>query len=176
MDKKNSAAAAALHAHAAVLCARVHSEIAYALPAAAAPQAAHALCLALDEALAASRGEKSSSSTLSSPSIFNVGARTEPDAPFVAIALPSSRGTHSSTRGGAAGVGPSSIAAAKLLNNNRSKKSASSATEVDDDDAFLVSALLRAADRLHAAVSQVSVRVLPFRMIIGRTRGRKRPA
>ena len=182
--------AAAIHDTAAVLCARVHSELAYA-PASRAPEAAHALCLALDAALRCKSsggggggcagqghaGEPLSSScspsaflSSSSVSIAKVGAPTElPDAAFVAVALPATtRTTRSSAPEAGARISFSSASEKafselseeeKVANaaaaNAAAAAAAASAGEEELNTAPLVAALLRAAERLHAAVAQV---------------------
>ena len=177
--KNCSVPAAAVHATAAVLVARVHSELAYA-PASRAPEAAHALCLVLDAALRCKSGGigggerregEGLSSTSFSPSAFSssvsiakVGAPTElPDAAFVAVALPAKAKT---TRPSAffAGVGGNSSSSSSASDKERSESSsegeraAAAAAAGGDEElntAPLVAALLRAAERLHAAVAQV---------------------
>ena len=197
--------AAAIHATAAVLCARVHSELAYA-PASRAPEAAHALCLALDAALrckgsrgggagagaGAGQGQQqaggggggeplSSSSPMaflsssSSVSIAKVGAPTElPDAAFVAVALPATTTRSAALEAGARNSSSSSSASDKAFSESSSEEekiananavaaaaaaaaaaAIASASEEELNTAPLVAALLRAAERLHAAVAQV---------------------
>lgn len=190
--------AAAIHPIAAVLCARVHSELAYA-PADRAPESVHALCLALDAALrcrsgggggggeakdpsppplvAASCLSASPSAFLSSSSvsIAKVGAPTElPDAAFVAVALPVTKTARPSplVAPTEAGVGPSSSLssssdkATSCESSEEERKNANAAAAASASAAAasageelstapLVAALLRAAERLHAAVAQV---------------------
>ena len=176
--------AAAIHATAAVLCARVHSELAYA-PASRAPEAAHALCLALDAALRCksvggaggegggeggegkpqARGKNSPSAAFSSSvSIAKVGAPTElPDAAFVAVALPVVSATTAATpenfEDGNSALSSSSEEERKNALASAHAAAAAAAAAAGDREqintAPLVAALLRAAERLHAAVAQV---------------------
>lgn len=181
--KDCSVPAAAVHVTAAVLVARVHSELAYA-PASRAPEAAHALCLVLDAALRCKSGGgigggerregESLSSSSFSPSAFSslvsiakVGAPTElPDAAFVAVALPA-KATTTMRSSGVGGNSSSSSASEKERSESSSEGERSAANAAaaaaasaasggnELTTAPLVAALLRAAERLHAAVAQV---------------------